>query len=227
MSGEGTISFPVAGLAESCETWYKVVGDLTVPEVIPLVILHGGPGACHEYLLPLQCLASPSRPLIFYDQIGNGKSTHLPQFKGDESFWTVDLFLSELSNLLSHFGLDSRTFDIHGQSWGGMLGAEYAIRGEHRQNLRRLVISNSLASNALFMEGSAIELQTFPANVQTTIQEAKDAMNFETKECNAALDFYMRRLMSVAEPWPVPELVVALEWLAKDDTTHSTMFVPS
>jgi len=87
---EGTAEFVVPTLPNPCKTWYKVCGDLTTPTT-PLIILHGGPGACHEYLLQLTDIAS-SRPIIFYDQIGNGRSTHSPEKAGDESFWSVSLF---------------------------------------------------------------------------------------------------------------------------------------
>jgi pimeloyl-ACP methyl ester carboxylesterase len=108
-------------------------------------VLHGGPGACHEYLLPLTDLSS-SRPLIFYDQIGNGKSTHLPDKAGDEAFWSVTLFQNELNNLISHLGLKDRPIDVFGHSWGGMLAAVWAATPSSSANLRRLVIANSLAS---------------------------------------------------------------------------------
>ncbi|KAI2462785.1 hypothetical protein F4781DRAFT_172937 [Annulohypoxylon bovei var. microspora] len=93
---EGIAEFKVSGLSEACHTWYKVVGDLKDSSKIPLIILHGGPGACHEYLLPLTDLSS-SIPLVFYDQIGNGRSTHLPDKAGDETFWSIDLFKNELT----------------------------------------------------------------------------------------------------------------------------------
>jgi pimeloyl-ACP methyl ester carboxylesterase len=83
---EGTAPFNVPGLSEPCKTWYKVFGDLaTSTSKTPLIVVHGGPGACHDYLLPLVDLA-PSRPLVFYDQLGNGRSTHLPDKNGDEAF---------------------------------------------------------------------------------------------------------------------------------------------
>lgn len=141
---EGTAEFIVPGLSEPCQTWFKTIGDLTTSQT-PLIIIHGGPGACHDYLLPLTDL-SPSTPLIFYDQIGNGRSTHLPDKAGNEAFWSVDLFHNELDNLISHLGLKNRPIDIFGHSWGGMLAAIWAATPSSSVNLRRLVIANSLAS---------------------------------------------------------------------------------
>ncbi len=59
---------------------------------------HGGPGCSHDYVLALAQLAETGRPVIHYDQIGGGRSTHLPDRGGD--FWTVGLFFDELDNLL-------------------------------------------------------------------------------------------------------------------------------
>lgn len=221
---EGTVPFHIESISTTCETWYKAIGDLNAPDAIPLLVLHGGPGACHDYLLQMQQLASPTRPMIFYDQIGNGRSTHLRHLRGDESFWTVDLFLDELSNLLRHLGLSARAFDLHGQSWGGMMGAEYAIRGVYRQQIRKLILSNSLASNALYMEGTNMEIKKFPQDIQEAIATAKETGQFDTQECKDALDYFMHRLLSIAQPWPVPPLMSALEWLMKDDTTYFTMY---
>ena len=87
------------------QTWYRVTGDLSSP-MTPLVVVHGGPGCTHDYVLALAELARSGRPVIHYDQIGAGRSTHLPERGGD--FWTVDLFLRELDNLLEHLGVKDR-----------------------------------------------------------------------------------------------------------------------
>src|SRR5213082_1674709 len=81
---EGTVSF------EGAETWYRVTGDLRPGDAdapAPLVVLHGGPGATHDYLLSLADLAE-RRAVIHYDQLGNGRSTHYPDRGAD--FWTVN-----------------------------------------------------------------------------------------------------------------------------------------
>jgi len=100
------VSAELAGYApfEGSQTWYKVVGDLgqarsgTGPA--PLVTIHGGPGATHDYLLSMADLARGGRAVIFYDQTGNGHSTHFPGRGAD--FFTVDLFARELASLIGH-----------------------------------------------------------------------------------------------------------------------------
>jgi pimeloyl-ACP methyl ester carboxylesterase len=115
---ESTGSIPFRFGGETFETFYKAVGDVRSSSRRPLVVLHGGPGISHEYMLPhLDLFASYGIPVITYDQIGIGRSTRLPE--KPDSFWTVDLFIAELENLLIHFGI-TESFDLLGHSWGGM-----------------------------------------------------------------------------------------------------------
>ncbi|KIJ41479.1 hypothetical protein M422DRAFT_255384 [Sphaerobolus stellatus SS14] len=75
----------------------RVFGDLSNGKQRPLVTLHGGPGVAHEYQLALVDLVSKyGIPVIVYDQIGNGKSTHLREKTRDGSFWTEEFFCDEL-----------------------------------------------------------------------------------------------------------------------------------
>src|SRR5215469_12509983 len=92
---------------EGHKTWYRVVGDLAQARSgagpAPLVTLHGGPGATHDYLLSMTDLAADGRAVVFYDQTGNGNSTHFPDRGAD--FYTVDLFVRELASLVAHLGI--------------------------------------------------------------------------------------------------------------------------
>ncbi|KAI4861841.1 Alpha/Beta hydrolase protein [Hypoxylon rubiginosum] len=218
---EGSVEFNVRGVSEPCYTWYKVVGDLKSPKT-PLIILHGGPGACHEYLLPLTDLA-PSIPLIFYDQIGNGRSTHLPDKAGDEAFWSIDLFKDELDNLLLHLGMKDRPIDVYGHSWGGMLAAEWASTTSSSVNLRRLVISSSLASMDAWRVGITVLRKKLPEDIQKVLSDAEKKMDFESPEYEAAVEVFYKRHLSLARPWPSKEVQAALDWFAKDATTYGTM----
>lgn len=222
---EGHATFHVEGLSEPCQTWYKVFGDLTT-SATPLIVLHGGPGACHEYLLPLTDLA-PLTPLVFYDQIGNGRSTHLPDKAGDEQFWSVDLFRNELDNLISHLGLKQRPVDVYGHSWGGMLAAVWASALPSPSNLRRLVISNSLASMDAWRKGITILREQLPEDVKDVLDRGEKAKDFESPEYEAAIEVFYKRHFSLARPWPSKEVQAALDWFAKDATTYGTMWVGS
>jgi L-proline amide hydrolase len=72
------------------QTWYRISGHLD-SGLCPVVVVHGGPGSTHDYLLSVATIADDGWPVIDYDQLGNGGSTHLPDRPAD--FWTVQLFL--------------------------------------------------------------------------------------------------------------------------------------
>src|SRR5690242_1599703 len=146
-------------------TWYRLEGDLGATEKAPVVILHGGPGAAHDYVETIAELSAfAGRACILYDQLGCGRSQHLPDAPAE--FWTVDLFRRELTIMLDRLGVSDR-YHVLGQSWGGMLGMEHAL--EHPVGLRSLVVANSPASMKLWLE-EANRLRTLlPADVQETL----------------------------------------------------------
>ena len=160
-SQEGTIDFPYNG--ETFQTFYKVFGDLKETTRTPLVVLHGGPGLSHDYLLPISDLATTANtPVILYDQIGNARSTHLKEKPA--TFWTVDLFIDELENLLFHFKI-SDDFHLLGHSWGGILGVEFEVRRQPK-GLNKFISADSLAAHNLWLK-SVVELaQTLPEEVR-------------------------------------------------------------
>jgi pimeloyl-ACP methyl ester carboxylesterase len=102
-------------------TWYRTAGS--AGGGTPLILLHGGPGGGHDYLVPLVDLLGADRTIVLYDQTGCGNSTPRPEWP-DEAF-TVELFLEELTALTEYLGL--HRFHLFGHSWGGMLAAEYAL----------------------------------------------------------------------------------------------------
>ena len=70
-------------------TWFRVTGDLDSGR-LPLIVAHGGPGCTHDYVDSFKDLAATGRAVVHYDQIGNGRSTHLPDAPSE--YWAVDLF---------------------------------------------------------------------------------------------------------------------------------------
>jgi L-proline amide hydrolase len=201
------------------ETWYRITGDLG-SGVTPLVIAHGGPGATHQYLLSLTALAA-GRPVIHYDQLGCGNSTHLPD--ADPSYWTVELFLDELDNLLEHLGI-ADDYHLLGQSWGGMLSAEHAVR--RPAGLRRLVISNSPASMPLWLEAAALLRAGLPAEVEKTLREHEEAETTNSAEYAGAMKVFYDRHVCRVVPNP-PEVAAAFASIEEDPTVYHTMNGPS
>ena len=210
MTAEGTIPF------EDGETWYRVTGSLD--DGVPLVALHGGPGATHDYLLSLVDLAG-ARAVVHYDQIGNGRSTHFPD-RGEE-FWTVDLFVRELHNLVSALGIGEH--HVLGQSWGGFLAEEYALT--QPRGLRSLVLADTAASWADFATEAGKLRDRLPADVQATLAKHEEAGTYDDPEyIEACLVFYGRHVCRI--PWPA-EVKASFEWLERDPTVYRTMNGPS
>lgn len=215
---EGTVPF------RGHQTWYRVTGDLaasTAAGKVPLVVLHGGPGIPHDYTLRIAGLAAGGRAVVHYDQLGCGRSTHLPEAGAD--FWNVQLFLDELDNLLDGLGIRD-SYDVLGQSWGGMLAAEHAVL--RPAGLRALVIANSPASMELWLAEANRLRAELPADVQDALLRNEQAGTTDSQEyLDAEKVFYDRHVCRVV-PNP-PEVVASFEALAQDPTVYHSMNGPS
>jgi L-proline amide hydrolase len=201
-------------------TWYRITGDLNGGKK-PLVVLHGGPGCTHDYVDSIKGIARQGRAVIHYDQIGNGRSTHLRD-KG-ANFWTVRFFLSELENLVNHLGINS-AYHVLGQSWGGMLGAEHAVT--QPAGLKSLVISDSPASMKLWVQEANKLREALPADIQAALLKHEAAGTTGSEEyLNAMRVFYDRHVCRVV-PWP-PEVARTFAAIEEDPTVYHTMNGPS
>ena len=118
--------------------WTKRVGN---NPKLKLLLLHGGPGATHEYLEAFDSfLPAEGIEYYYYDQLGSGNADH----PTDPSLWTTARFVEEVEQVRKALGLSRDNFCLFGHSWGGVLGIEYALK--YGQNLKCLVISNMMAS---------------------------------------------------------------------------------
>lgn len=202
------------------ETWYRVTGDLSA-DLMPLVVVHGGPGCSHDYLLSLAEIARSGRPVIHYDQLGGGRSTH--RRDAPPEFWTVDLFLSELDNLLEYLGVADH-YHLLGQSWGGMLGAEHAIR--RPPGLRALILSNSPASMELWASEAKILRAELPPEIEAALDRHEAEGTIHDPEYLAATQAYYDLHVCRVIPNP-PEVVRTFEIMAEDSTVYNTMNGPN
>lgn len=202
------------------ETWYRVTGELH-DGATPLVVLHGGPGATHDYVSSLADLAATGRAVVHYDQLGCGRSTHFPD-RGAE-FYDVALFLEELDALLRHLGIAER-YHVLGQSWGGMLAAEHAIR--RPAGLGALVISNSPASMDLWVA----EAQRLRQGLEPAVRDALDRHErdgtLEDPEYLAATQAFYDRHVCRVVPNP-PEVQASFAALGADPTVYHVMNGPN
>jgi proline iminopeptidase len=134
----GARMIPVRTPAGTYRVWVKRVGNNPSLRVL---LLHGGPGATHEYLEACDSyLPAAGVEYYYYDQLGSGHSDQ----PDDPSLWELDRFVDEVEQVRRALGLDAGNFVLYGQSWGGILATEYALR--YQQHLRGLVISNMMSS---------------------------------------------------------------------------------
>src|SRR5258708_34307099 len=114
--------------------WWRVGGS--GPRT-PLLLLHGGPGAGHDYLEPLSALAD-ERPVIFYDQLGCGRSDR----PDDASMWHIEHF-EEIDALRQALRLHHVVLYSH--SWGGWLAQEYLARCGGATHVDALILASTSA----------------------------------------------------------------------------------
>ncbi len=201
------------------QTWYEVSGDLRTGRT-PVVALHGGPGIAHNYLQPLRTLVDDGWPVVLYDQLGCGLSSHVPD--APLEFWTIELFLEELNVLLDHLGISSN-YHLFGQSWGGMLAAEHAVR--QPAGMKSLILSNSLASSARWAQGANRLRAQLPTAIYDALQRHEMTWTLSDPEYVAAVDeYYARHVCRV----PLPDFVRAsFDQLAQDPTVYGAMWGPN
>ena len=176
------------------ETWYRIVGDGEEAGKLPLLALHGGPGALHDYLEPLGELASSGRRVVFYDQIGCGRSW----VEKPADFWTIDLFVREVQTVRDGLGLDH--VHLFGSSWGGMLAMEYALTKP--AGVASLVLSSSPASIPLWESETGRLRKKLSEEVQRVLDEHEATGTLDSPEYEAAtMEFYKRHVCRV-DPFP-------------------------
>jgi len=202
------------------KTWYRITGDLASGKP-PLIIAHGGPGCTHDYVDSFKDIAAAGRAVIHYDQVGNGKSTHLPEKGAD--FWTVPFFRTELHNLIDHLGIRDG-YSLLGQSWGGMLGAEFAV--ERPAGLKALIIANSPAAMSTWIAEANRLRADLPADVQATLLRHEKAGTTNSAEYREATDVFNQRHVCRVVPMP-DEVKRTFDAIDTDPTVYHTMNGPN
>jgi L-proline amide hydrolase len=209
---EGTISF------RGYEVWYRIVGEGEAPGRLPLLVLHGGPGATHQYLEPLADLAGSCRRVIFYDQIGCGRSGR----PTDPEFYSAELFVDELATIRRELCLDR--VHLLGQSWGGMLAMQYAI--DRPAGLASIVIADSPADMGQWVSEANRLRAELPPAVAAALDEHEAAGTTDDPAYLAAVEVFYRKHVCRLDPWPDPFARTAAA-LTDDGFVYNVMNGPS
>jgi proline iminopeptidase len=200
MQTGGIKVIPIKTPAGDFKVWTKRLGNNPKMKVL---LLHGGPGATHEYF---ECVASffprEGIEVIFYDQLGSGNSDH-PEGKGDQ-LWETARFVEEVEQVRTALGLNKDNFYLLGSSWGGILAMEYALK--YQQNLKGLIITNMMSSAPLYDKYAEEVLgpQMDPA-VLKEIKDIEAKSDFSNPRYMELLmpNFYTKHLLRLpVEQWP-------------------------
>jgi proline iminopeptidase len=174
------------------KTWYRIVGR--EKKGVPLLLVHGGPGATHDYLEPLEAL-SDERPVVFYDQLGCGNSEH----PDDSSLWVIEHFVAELYQLRETLGLEK--VHLLGQSWGASLVAEYMLTRKPT-GVVSLLLSGPLLSASRWIADQRKWVAEMPSDLRMTIEKAEESGDFSAPEYQEAMMAFYRRHVCRLEQWP-------------------------
>jgi L-proline amide hydrolase len=210
---EDTIAF------HGYRTWYRVAGDAEDPGKLPVLCLHGGPGATWHHMEPYEALAE-GRRVIFYDQLGCGNSAiHEPH---DPTMWTTELFVEEVGAIREALGLER--VHVLGHSWGGMLAMAYAIT--RPAGLASLVVESAPASVPFWLTELAKLRAELPADVEATLRAHEVAGTFEDPAYQEAMTVFYNKHVCRAVPWP-GSFMRTIEGLAANPEVYMTMNGPS
>lgn len=194
------------------KVYYKKVGEGSKP---PIILLHGGPGGTHVSMRALEALGD-ERPVIFYDQLGSGKSDK----PADKSLWKLERFVEELGQIREALGL--RSLHILGHSWGTMLAASYLLT--QPKGMRSVIFSGPCLSAPQWMRDQIDHRKTLPQDVQDILAKHEAAGTTDSEEYEAAVKEFNKRFVNRMEKKP--------EWLNTEDAqsnkeVYQTMWGPS
>ena len=146
--------------------YYKLIG-----EGKPLIILHGGPGASHDYLLPWLLPLARTNQLVFIDERGSGRSERL----ADPHEYTVENMVADVEAVRQ--ALDFDQIDLLGHSYGGVLAQAYALK--YQEHLAHLVLASTFPSTKMMNEVLAHERAQMPADKLARMQQLEQAGLFD------------------------------------------------
>ena len=191
--------------------WYESAGDGPA-----ILLLHGGPGAPSDYLLPLMELAPDGYRVVRYDQLGSRRSDK----PDDASLWTVARFVDEVETVRRE--LELGTLCVIGQSWGAFLALEYALH--YQQHLRSLVLYSGAASTAECVAGMNSLRALLPAETIATLARHEAAEDYAHPEYVAAIETLYQRHLCRLDPKP-PLLLESMTNMSAP--VYTTMWGPN
>ena len=171
------------------KVWYQVVGT---GHRTPLLVLHGGPGGSSYYLKPLGALGD-DRPVIFYDQLGGGRSDK----PSDTTLWKMERFVDEVTAVRNALGL--RRVHILGHSFGTLILADY-LKAKPK-GVRSVIFASPVLDVPGYIEDVKGLLQQMPDSTQRIITEAEKNGTTDSPAYQAAMMTFYQRHLARKLPW--------------------------
>jgi proline iminopeptidase len=190
----GVKMIPVVTPIGTFKVWTKTIGNNPKVKVL---LLHGGPAMTHEYLESFESFfPKEGFEMIEYDQLGSYYSDQ----PTDSSLWTIDRFVEEVEQVRKALKLDKDNFYLLGNSWGGMLAMQYALK--YQQNLKGLIICNMMASCPDYGKyANDVLAKQMDPNVLDTIRAIEARGDFKNPKYMELLlpNFYNKHLCRLPE----------------------------
>ena len=198
----GARLIPIRTPKGTFNVWTKRVGN---NPRIKVLLLHGGPGATHEYYEAVDSyFPAAGIEYYYYDQLGSFYSDQ----PDDPSLWDIPRFVDEVEQVRQALHLDKSNFYLLGNSWGGLLAIEYAL--QYQQNLKGLIISNMMSSIPAYNEyARTVLMPQMDAAALAEIQRLEATGNTENPRYMELLmpQHYEKHLLRMpAAQWPEPVL---------------------
>jgi proline iminopeptidase len=180
--------------------WTKRIGNHPTMKVL---LLHGGPGATHEYLEAFDSyFPTAGIEYYYYDQLGSYYSDQ----PNEPELIELERFVEEVEQVRRALGLTEENFYLYGQSWGGLLGIEYALK--YQQHLKGLIISNMMASIPQYVEyAEKVLMPGMDASALAEIKHYEEVGEYENPrymELLFAHHYIYHVLRMPVEEWPEP-----------------------
>ena len=193
--------------------FYRIFGE---PRNGTVLCLHGGPGATHDYLLPLADLAQGGYRVVFYDQLGCGRS-EVPR---DPGLLVVERYTEEVEEFRKAMKLGR--IHLVGSSWGGQLAISYALKYQDR--LKSLVTVGGYHNVPLMFEEMQRMKRALPSEIYRTLRRYEEAGDYENPDYLRAVTAFYRKHLCTLKEWP-PEVQYSLDHTSK--LVYETMNGPN
>jgi len=193
----GVKMIPVETPVGTFKVWTKRFGN---NPRIKVLLLHGGPAGTHEYLESFESFF-PKEGFEFYeyDQLGSYYSDQ----PTDSSLWTIEHFVEEVEQVRKAIGAGKDNFYIYGNSWGGILGIEYALK--YQEHLKGLIIGDMMSSIPAYAEYQKKLHAAMRKTAVDSIMMFEATQQYDSPDYQRLLmeEYYSKHICRLPE-WPEP-----------------------